>query len=261
MVNTTQQPLHNQVAIVTGGSRGIGRAIAQALAKAGATVAIVARSDKQCNETARSIRDQGGNVSAIIADVTKHNEVQQMVHHVIQELGPIDILVNNAGRHRSIGPLWLADPDEWWQDIEVNVRSTFLCMHEVLPTMIERQHGRIINISSAAGNQPRPYNTAYSSAKAAVTRLTESTAIAAKQHGVSIFAIHPGSVRTDLADHLINSEAARTWIPEYRAIYDETEVPAERAATLVVTLASGYADTLTGRFLSVYDALDIPQEE
>ncbi|HZR42416.1 MAG TPA: SDR family oxidoreductase [Ktedonobacteraceae bacterium] len=251
-----QNILTGQVAIVTGGGRGIGRAIAQALAAAGASVAVVARTESQLTETITLIREADGKASPFVTDVNDRQAVAQMVKQVEQQLGSIDILVNNVGRHHALGPLWQVDPNEWWKDIEGNLLSTFLCMHAVLPGMIERRRGRIINVSSAAGNLPRPHSTAYTSSKAAVTRLTESVAISAQPYGVCVFAIHPGSVRTTMADYLINSEAGQTWVPEFRTIYDETEIPAEQAGTLAVFLASGKADLLTGRFLNVYDDIE-----
>lgn len=199
------------------------------------------------------IREMGGEAIAIVGDVSDRQAVVQMAKQVVQQLGPVDILVNNAGRHYALGPLWLVDPDEWLKDVEGNLFSTFLCMHAIMPGMIERRQGRIINISSGAGNLPRPHSTAYTSSKAAVTRLTESAAISARPYDISIFAIHPGSVRTAMADYLVNSEEANKWVPEFRTIYDETEIPAERVGELVVFLASGKADLLTGRFLNVYD--------
>src|SRR5581483_1713057 len=251
-----QNILTGQVAIVTGGGRGIGRAIAQALAAAGASVAVVARTESQLTETITLIREADGKASPFVTDVNDRQAVAQMVKQVEQQLGSIDILVNNVGRHHALGPLWQVDPNEWRKDIEGNLLSTFLCMHAVLPGMIERRRGRIINVSSAAGNLPRPHSTAYTSSKAAVTRLTESVAISAQPYGVCVFAIHPGSVRTTMADYLINSEAGQTWVPEFRTIYDETEIPAEQAGTLAVFLASGKADLLTGRFLNVYDDIE-----
>ena len=251
-----QNILTGQVAIVTGGGRGIGRAIAQALAAAGASVAVVARTESQLTETITLIREADGKASPFVTDVNDRQAVAQMVKQVEQQLGSIDILVNNVGRHHALGPLWQVDPNEWWKDIEGNLLSTFLCMHAVLPGMIERRRGRIINVSSAAGNLPRPHSTAYTSSKAAVTRLTESVAISAQPYGVCVFAIHPGSVRTSMADYLVNSEAGQTWVPEFRTIYDETEIPAEQAGALAVFLASGKADLLTGRFLNVYDDIN-----
>ena len=248
--------LENQIALVTGGGRGIGQTIALALAQAGATVVVIGRSEDQLAETIALIEAAGGSATALTADVVDRQTVAKVVTQIEQQFGSIDILVNNAGRHTALGPLWMTDPEEWWQDIEGNLLGTFLCMHTVLPGMIARLRGRIINISSAAGNQPRPHSTAYTTAKAAVTRLTESVALSTLEHNVYLFALHPGSVRTAMADYLVNSEQGQKWVPEFRRIYDETEIPAERAAQLTVLLASGKADKLTGCFLNVYDDME-----
>jgi NAD(P)-dependent dehydrogenase (short-subunit alcohol dehydrogenase family) len=253
--------LANQVALVTGGGRGIGQAIAQALAQAGATVIVVGRSEDQLAETTALIQAAGGKATALTADVVDRQAVVKVVEQIEQRFGSVDILVNNAGRHTALGPLWMTDPEEWWKDVEGNLLGTFLCMHAVLPGMIARQRGRIINISSAAGNQPRPHSTAYTTAKAAITRLTESVALSTLQHNVYLFSLHPGSVRTAMADYLVNSEQGQKWVPDFRRIYDETEIPAERAGQLTVLLASGKADKLTGRFLNVYDNIEKLLEE
>jgi NAD(P)-dependent dehydrogenase (short-subunit alcohol dehydrogenase family) len=247
------QKLMGQVALVTGGGCGIGRAIAVELARAGAVVAITARTEQQLLETVGLIQDAGGEALALVTDMTDRQAVEGMVAEVKQRWGGVDILVNNVGRHHALGPLWLVDPDDWWLDIESNLRSTFLCTRLVLPDMIERRQGRIINVSSGAGNEPRPYSTAYSTVKAAVTRLTENIALSTKEYGISAFAIHPGSVRTEMADYLIESEAGQTWVPEFRTIYAETEIEPERAGQLAVFLASGKGDALSGRFINVYD--------
>jgi NAD(P)-dependent dehydrogenase (short-subunit alcohol dehydrogenase family) len=256
-----REVLANQVALVTGGGRGIGQAIAQELARAGASVVIVGRSEDQLAETTALIQAAGGKATALIADVVDRQAVVKVVGQIEQQFGSVDILVNNAGRHSALGPLWVVDPDEWWRDVEGNLLGTFLCMHAVLPGMIARQHGRIINISSSAGNQPRPHSTAYTTAKVAVTRLTESVALSTQEHNVYLFALHPGSVRTAMADYLVNSEPGQKWVPDYRHIYDETEISAERAGQLTVLLASGKADKLTGCFLNVYDNIEALLEQ
>jgi len=249
--------LSAQIALVTGGGSGIGRAIVQSLAAAGATVIVSGRTQKHLDDTVALVEAAGGSAHSMIMNVTDKQAVPFVVRQIEQQFGFIDILVNNAGRHNALGPLWTIDPDTWWQEVECNLFGTFLCMHAVLPGMTERRRGRIINISSAAGNQPRPYSTAYSSSKAAVTRLTESVALSTRDYGVYLFALHPGSVRTAMADYLINSEQGQRWVPEFGAIYDQTEIPPERVAQLAVLLASGAADVLSGQFLNVYDDIDV----
>src|SRR5689334_15102316 len=179
--------LSGQVALVTGGGRGLGRVYAQALAAAGASVAVVARSDDQLAETVKTITQSGGKAIAIAADVTDRQAVEQMTHTVEQQLGAVDLLINNAGILSPLGPLWETDPDEWWRNLEINVRGVLLCSASILPGMVQRRRGRIINVSSGAGTQPTAYGSAYVTSKTAMIRLTESLALETAQYGIHIF--------------------------------------------------------------------------
>jgi NAD(P)-dependent dehydrogenase (short-subunit alcohol dehydrogenase family) len=131
-----------QVAIVTGGSRGIGFAIAQALAAAGASVALVARSRAALDEAAAEITAAGGHAMALLADVTDARAVEWMVGETVRKLGPVDLLVNNAAASRVFGSLWESDPDIWWDDVSVNLKGTFLCARAILPGMVARGRGK-----------------------------------------------------------------------------------------------------------------------
>lgn len=247
--------LAGRVAIVTGGGRGIGRSIAQALAQEGARVAVVARSQAQLAETVSIIGEN--RAIAVVADVTDREAVEYMVGEVVRVLGPIDLLVNNAGMIRPIGPVWEIDPDEWWQTINVNLRGVFLSTRAVLPGMIERQSGRIIHIASSAGVWPNPYTTAYRCSKAAVLRFTDCLALEVKEYGISVFAVHPGTVRTAMTEYLLDSEAGQKWMPSFQKTFEDgRDVPPARCGELVVLLASGKADDLSGRFIQVFDDID-----
>lgn len=164
-METLSHALTGQVAIDTGGGRGFGREIARALAKKGVGVAVVARSQDQLLETVSLIEKDGGQAIAISADVTDQSAVEQMVEQVEDKLGPITLLMNNAGHCTAIGPVWEVDPGEWWRDVEVNLRGTFLCSHIVLQRMVPRRKGKIINFTSAA----MPYLTGYDCSKVAIT--------------------------------------------------------------------------------------------
>src|SRR5208337_3145475 len=137
--------LRGQVAIVTGAGRGLGRATALALARAGPRVGVVARSEEQLAETVRGVREAGGEALSVVADVSDAASVERMGQEVERRLGPVDLLVNNAGTLGPLGPMWQADPGEWWHSIEVNLLGPYLCSRALLPGMIERGHGRIIN--------------------------------------------------------------------------------------------------------------------
>lgn len=246
--------LGGQVAIVTGAGRGIGRAMAQELANAGAAVAVLARSEDQLTETVALIEGEGGRAIALPADVTDQLAVERAVAETERQLGPVDLLANNAGGGGQVGPLWEVEPDAWWRCVEVNLRGPFLCAQAVVPGMIARQRGRVIITSSLAGTGPWPYMSAYAIGKAAVTRLAENLAAETEAHGISVFALHPGPVRT-AAWEIFLSDEAKTYLPDMHKYVSQggSGVPPKRAARLVVFLASGQADALSGCFISVDD--------
>jgi NAD(P)-dependent dehydrogenase (short-subunit alcohol dehydrogenase family) len=247
------ESLAGRVAVVTGGGRGVGLAIVEALADAGMATAIVGRSTAEIEAAAKDARARDVPALAVTTDVTDPRAVQDMAARVTEELGPVDLLVNNAGRAQAVGPVWDINPDDWWGDVEVNLRGPFLCAHALLPSMVERRTGRIVNVTSLAGAITYPYASAYACSKAAALRFTDSLAAAVAPHGVSVFAISPGLVQTRLLDELANSPAGRVWLPEFQERTDY--VPAEAAGRLVAALASGLADELTGRFIHVSDDL------
>jgi NAD(P)-dependent dehydrogenase (short-subunit alcohol dehydrogenase family) len=248
--------LSGQVAIVTGG-RGLGRSMARALAAAGAAVAVAARSEAEIAETVSIIENNGGHAIAVKVDVTDWAGVQNMVQEVEQKLGPIDLLVNNAGQMGKPGPIWETDPDQWRQILNVNLCGPFLCTRAVLPGMVRRHHGRIINVASYAATIPVTYGSAYCISKAALVRFTECVAADSKDQGTAIFAINPGTVHTAMTEYLLESEEGKKWTPWMRTLFEEgRDVPPERSAKLVVLLASGKADTLSGSYIEINDDLD-----
>ncbi len=223
--------LADRVALVTGGGRGIGRGIALELADAGASVAVAARTRAQVEETAAEV---GG--LAIEADVSEEPSVARMLATVESELGPIDVLVNNAGvslseRDRA----WELDPAAWWQVFEVNVLGAYLCCRGVIPGMLERGRGRIVNVASGAAYLPGTTSTAYSASKAGLHRFGEILANQLRPHGIPVFSISPGLVRTEMTEGTFPDDAPWT--------------PPELAPRLVRALASGRLDALAGRYL------------
>ncbi len=254
--NTNQEiDLNGQVAIVTGGGRGIGRAIAQGLASAGAQVAVVARTAEQLDETVALIEEAGGRAASFPADVTDQQAIERTVAQVEEQLGPVDLLINNAGASAPVGPVWENDPDKWWHCIDVNLRGPFLCSRAVLPGMIARRRGRVITVASGLGLQPWAYGSGYAVSKTAVIRLCENLALEAREHGISVFAIHPGEVRTAMWEAAAADPGDEKWFGgQFRRLVEEKRGgPPARAADLVVLLASGQADALSGCFISVDD--------
>src|SRR4029077_4349720 len=152
-------------------------------AAAGASVAVVARTEGQSIEVVAEVAKAGGRSIAISADVSQPGEVDQMIGEVERTLGPVDLLVNNAGLAGPIGPTWEADPTEWWRCLEVNLRGPMLCSRAVLPGMIARGKGRIVNVASGAGTGAIPYLGPYVTSKTALIRLTEVLAAEVAEHG------------------------------------------------------------------------------
>jgi NAD(P)-dependent dehydrogenase (short-subunit alcohol dehydrogenase family) len=218
------------VALVTGGGRGIGERIARELADAGMRVAVSARSRDQVERVAKEI---GG--LAVVADVSREEDVERMVVEVERELGPIDLLVANAGMSGPRGHTWEVAPADWWRTLEVNVKGVFLCCRAVIPGMIERGSGRIVITASGAAYLPGSSGTAYSSSKAAVNRFGETLANELAEHGIPVFPFSPGLVRSDMTKGVFSDDAPWT--------------PPELAPQLVRELASGRADKLSGRYL------------
>ena len=224
----TDPELGGQVALVTGGGRGIGANIARELADAGARVAASARTLEQVEEVARETAGL-----AVVADVTDRAAVEAMVDRVESELGPIDLLVANAGRNVREERAWEVEPRDWWNVFEVNMLGVYLCCRAVIPGMLERGRGRIVITGSGAAYLPHSGSTAYSASKAAVWRF--GNVLAEQLAGrIPVFVISPGLVKTEMTK---------------RAPDDAPWTPPELAPHLVRTLASGRADALTGRYI------------
>jgi len=237
----TSIDLSGQVALVTGGGRGIGREIAQQLANAGATIAVAARTRAQLNKTVAAITAAGGQCNAFEMDVTNLTSVKQAVAAVTEQLGPIDLLVNNAGIGANGAAAWDVDPKDWWRVMEVNVRGVFNCTNVVLSTMVARNQGRIINVGSNAGVRETPMASAYGASKAALIHLSNTIGEELSDTDVSIFTFSPGLVYTDMTKD----------VPLFKTFPDSAWVPIELAGEICVLLASGAADKLSGRYFHV----------
>jgi NAD(P)-dependent dehydrogenase (short-subunit alcohol dehydrogenase family) len=188
----------DQTALITGGGTGIGRAISLALAAKGASVAVCGRTKAPLEEAAQLIREQDGNAAAIQADISKEEDVANLISNVESRLGPVSILVNNAGVAR-FAPVWELTLEEFDEMMAINVRGTFLCSRAVIPGMIERGHGRILNVASVAGLKPYPTQGGYCASKHAQIGLAKVMGLELQEHGIIVQTISPGGVDTPLA--------------------------------------------------------------
>lgn len=188
--------LLGKVAIVTGAGQGIGRATAELFASLGAKVVLVARTGAAIASVEREIRSQGGEAVAVAADVSQEAQVRSAVTRTLETFGTVDILVNNAAISAGI-PVVSTPVEEWDRILAVNLRGTFLCCREVLPVMLERNCGSIVNVSSSAARHPFPGYGAYSASKAGIIALTMVLAEEVKNTGIRVNAILPGLVDTE----------------------------------------------------------------
>ena len=244
--------LKDSVAIVTGAGRGIGREIAMGLAREGARVVAAARTPAEIESTAREIASRGGEAIAVPADVSNAQQVNVLARAALDRFGRIDVLVNNAGTFGPIGPLTSNDSEAWVNTIMVNLVGTFLCTRAVLPGMVERRRGKIINLSGGGAASSRPNFTAYAASKAAIIRFTESVAKEVAEHNVQVNAMAPGPVFTRLTESILRAgEAAGTEALQEAHRQRRSGNPSlPDAVALAVFLASDESDGLSGRFIS-----------
>ncbi|MFD1205033.1 MULTISPECIES: 3-ketoacyl-ACP reductase [Sporosarcina] len=192
------QNISGKNAIITGAGRGIGRATAIAFAKEGINVGLIGRTEANLEKVAEELREFGVKVSIATANVADNESVVKAVERVKSELGPIDILINNAGVGK-FGKFLELSPEEFKNIIDVNLMGMYYVTRAVLPEMIERQTGDIINISSTAGQKGAPVTSAYSASKFGVLGLTESLMLEVRKHNIRVTALTPSTVATDLA--------------------------------------------------------------
>lgn len=214
--------IENRTVIVTGSGSGIGRALAVEFAAHGAKVVCCARRKNRIEETVDIIEKNGGKAIAIQTDITIHQQVKNMVETARKHFGPIDILFNNAGRFKSIAGVYEVDPENWWEDVKVNLYGSLLTIREVLPEMIERDEGIIINM-----NGGRPVGgSGYACGKAGLMELTRILAEELKLMGssVMVFSAGPGLVRTEMTELQANTPAGIKWIPSTKESFERGKV-------------------------------------
>src|ERR1700691_5716852 len=260
--NMTKE-LEGQVAIVTGAGRGIGKGIALRFAAEGAAVALTSRNKAQLDQVVGEIEAARGRGLAVAGDATSREDVARVARVTAEKLGVVTLLVNNAGLAGPYGPIGIVDPDQWWAAQEVHIRAPLLFMSAVLPGMIERRAGRIINISSPRCHMLTAHLSAYSLGKTAQNRLAELVANEVKEYGVKTFALDPGSIMTEMADETITSADAQRWVPKMVERLHELkgkQGPQDGMAWCTdrcMSLAIGRYDALSGRYI---DRTDDPDE-
>jgi len=251
--------LSGKVAVITGGGRGIGRAIALKFADEGAAVVVAARTESEIKAVAKEIKDVGGRAAAFIADVAEEKHCEHLIFAAEEQFGRVDILVNNAGEYGPVKPVEEITPAEWDRVIAVHLRGAFLLTRRVLPGMYFRGSGVILNISSLSAKSAFGWGSPYAAAKAGMLGLTRVSAAEAARKGVRVNAICPGPVtETKMSKDLGNTLAERLGVsPEKQlAGFLETVLQgrgqtANEIAAAALFLCSDHASAITGQSLNV----------
>jgi 3-oxoacyl-[acyl-carrier protein] reductase len=227
-----------RTALITGANRGLGRVMAVGLARSGIAVGLLGRSEPGLAAVAEEIVAKGGRAAVGVADVRNFAAVQAAVAAVQDELGDVDLLVNSAGVIDAAEvPAWQADPGDWWDVVETDLRGPFHLIRAVVPGMIERGGGRVIDLSSGIGANDREFYSAYAAAKAGLFRLTGNLHLAGKQHGLRAFELSPGAVATDMTAAMPVHDGRTDWSdPQW-------------LVDLVLAIARGDLDAWSGCFL------------
>ena len=236
--------LTNKVALVTGAGRGIGRAIAITLAGEGAKVALTGRNVSPLEQVMDEIQQAGGQADVWRMDVSNEAAVESAVGEILGHWGRIDILVNNAGIIHTKTPVWQATISDWDEEMSINLRGTFLCCHYVLPQMVERGEGVVINIGSSSGTIPEDMSGAYGATKWGVIGYTTSLAKSVRPHGVRVNGLNPGWVETGMTAGQIPPNAGPEWTQ-----------PEDIARAALFLAAHAPAD-MTGQFINLFGAND-----
>ena len=247
--------LKNQVAIVTGASRGIGKAIARTLADAGASVVLAARSESELSGTADEIKRAGGKALAIPTDISDGVQVDHLLVLTLRAFNRVDILVNNAAVIHPLGKVWETSPKAWQQAIAVNLVAPYLCARAVLPQMLERGRGRIINISSGAADSNLQGASAYTASKAALERFSGTLAAETAGTGVVVSVLRPGIVDTAMQMNMRQTPVHRFPLVDLWQQWHESKQlrPTDEPAQVVLWLASNFGQEVNGQTLSIDD--------
>jgi NAD(P)-dependent dehydrogenase (short-subunit alcohol dehydrogenase family) len=244
--------LQNKVAIVTGGGRGLGRSIALLFGKEGAKVVLAARTQEEIDHVATEMRVLRREALAVRADVSDEGQVQQVIQKALDAYGTVDILVNNAGVRGPIAPIHEISLSEWDEALRVNLTSAFLCARAVLPVMMEKKEGKIINVATTL--TPRPNLTPYMVAKAGMIHFTKQLSREAKRYNIQVNAIHPGVMDTRMQEDIRKAGIKAIGTDMFERLKEEGMLHTpEEPAKLVLFLASKAAEGITGEYLSFDD--------
>ena len=250
--------LQNKIAVITGGGRGIGRAIALAYAKEGANLVLASRSQEALEETQTMVEEFGRKALVVSTDIRREDSVRNLAERALHHFGHVDILVNNSGIAGPTASLWNINLTDWEETFAVNVTGAYLCCRAFLPGMIEQRSGSIIMISSMTGKRPLYGRTPYAASKLALVGIARTLAWEVGSHGIRVNVISPGAVEGERIKQVVHNQAVAQGISEEEALQQFTSnsplgrlVPPGDIAAAAIFLASDKAASITGEDMNV----------
>jgi 3-oxoacyl-[acyl-carrier protein] reductase len=244
--------LKDKVAIVTGAGRGLGRSVALAFGKQGAKVVLAARGREEIDQLSEQMRALRRDAVAIPADVSDEDQVNLLVKRTLEVYGTVDILVNNAGARGPIGPIHNTSLSDWEQALRVNLTSAFLCSKAVLPIMMGKKEGKIINVATTM--TLRPNLTPYMVAKAGLIHFSKQLSRELKEYNIQVNVIHPGVMDTRMQEEIRKAGTQAIGTDMFERLKEEGILKSpDEPAKLILFLASGAADGINGEYLSFDD--------
>lgn len=251
-MDNTKKVLDGKVAVITGGSRGLGLGIAHAFARAGAAVVVASRSQTSVDEAVSAIRQAGGKAAGLPVDVSKREQVEALAEYAVQQFGRLDIWVNNAGTAGPYGPTMGFSPDAFYQVVQTNILGEYYGSRTAMDHFMAQRSGKLINILGHGYNGPVPWQNAYAASKAWGRSFTKSLAEETKDSGVGVYSFNPGMVLTDLLTNVDVIEGSEDRLKSYPTVVRMWAKPPEVPAQKAVWIASSATDGKTGLLISLF---------
>jgi short-subunit dehydrogenase len=244
--------------VITGATGGVGSMLAKGFAKLNHHIICLGRNEARLKELVNSIHSDDGSASYVLADMSKENEVLAAGQKIIDDHLKIDVWINNVGvnNHNAIGPTWELEPENWWNEVSLNLYTAFLGTRTAINLMKDNNAGYIINLGGGGVQKPKPFGSAYGAAKSGIVKFTETVNLELEEENINIkiFAFNPGFIRNDRTETLVESEVARKYMPELEEILKNGEMSnIEDSLDLLTAFITGRADQLAGRYFESDD--------
>ncbi|WP_157961163.1 SDR family oxidoreductase [Lutibacter citreus] len=245
--------MSNKIIVITGASGGVGSMISKGLAKKGNYIICLGRNKNRLEELVKDIELLGGSASFNIVDMMNEQMVLDASDKIIKNTGKVDVWINNVGvnNHNAIGPTWELEPENWWNEVSLNLYTAFIGTRTAINLMKNRNSGYIINLGGGGVQEPKPFGSAYGAAKTAIVKFTETVNIELEEENLNIkaFSFNPGFIKNERTEDLVESDVCRKYMPKLEEILKYGKMSdAQDSIDLISALISGRADKLSGKY-------------